>query len=82
LKKNYPETKTGQEDKETGREGDEETLRTAKNKGERIKEPCSWVVVVYEKRRDRDRRTTVIVARVQTKPCSYLVIVFVPVPND
>jgi hypothetical protein len=41
LKKNYPEKKTGQGDKETGREGDEETLRTAKDKGERIKEPCS-----------------------------------------
>jgi len=44
--------------------------------------PCSWLVIVYEKRRDRDGRTTVIVVRAQTKPCSYLVIVFVPVPSD
>ena len=27
----------------------------------RDKGPCSWVVIVYEKRRDRDGRTTVIV---------------------
>jgi hypothetical protein len=33
FEKNYPETKTGQGDKETGREGDEETLRTAKDMG-------------------------------------------------
>jgi hypothetical protein len=46
FEKNYPETKTGQGDKETGREGDEETLRTAKDKGERIKEPCSWLVLL------------------------------------
>jgi hypothetical protein len=25
---------------------------------------CAWLVVVYEKRRDRDGRTTVIVVRV------------------
>ena len=25
--------------------------------------PCSWLVIVYEKRRDRDGRTTVIVVR-------------------
>jgi hypothetical protein len=39
LKKNYPETKTGQGDKETGREGDEETLRTAKDMGGKDKRP-------------------------------------------
>ena len=33
FEKNYPEKKTGQGDKETGREGDEETLRTAKDMG-------------------------------------------------
>jgi len=44
FEKKYPETKTGQGDKETGREGDEETLRTAKDKGERIKDPCSCFV--------------------------------------
>jgi hypothetical protein len=47
FEKNYREKKTEQRDKETGREGDEETLRTAKNKGERKKEPCSWLTFVF-----------------------------------